>query len=109
MADDVTERLIDQLSQNPKLRTPGFRASFQLKGKHLKATEAARQLGVAYVLEGAVHVAPIGYRVSARLVRGDTGFVVWARAYERPAGEVTSIEPAIAADVGKALAGIAAT
>jgi TolB-like protein len=42
-------------------------------------------------------------------VRGDTGFVVWARAYERPAGEVTSIEPAIAADVGKALAGIAAT
>jgi TolB-like protein len=104
LADDVTERLIDQLSQNPKLRTPGFRASFQLKGKHLKAPEAARQLGVAYVLEGAVHMAPTGYRISARLVRGDTGFVVWARAYERRPDELTGIEPAIAADVGKVLA-----
>jgi transcriptional activator of cad operon len=104
LADDVTERLIDQLSRDPRLRTPGFRASFQLKGKHLKAVEAARQLGVAYVLEGAVHVAPIGYRVSARLVRGDTGFVIWAQAYERPPSEMPSLEAAIAADVAKALA-----
>lgn len=104
LADDVTERLIDQLSRDPRLRTPGLRASFQLKGKHLKAVEAARQLGVAYVLEGAVHVAPIGYRVSARLVRGDTGFVVWARAYERPPNEMPTIEATIAADVAKALA-----
>ena len=104
MADDVTERLIDQLSHDPGLRTPGFRASFQLKGKHLKPVEAARQLGVAYVLEGAIHVAPIGYRVSARLVRGDTGFVVWAQSYERPPDQMPSVEAAIAADVGKALA-----
>lgn len=103
LADDVTERLIDQLSRDPRLRTPGFRASFQLKGKHLKAVEAARQLGVAYVLEGAVHVAPIGYRVSARLVRGDTGFVIWAQAYERRPSEMATLEAAIAADVAKAL------
>jgi TolB-like protein len=55
------------------------------------------------VLEGAVHVAPIGYRVSARLVRGDTGFVVWARSYERPPGELPAMASAIAADVGKVL------
>jgi len=103
LADDVTERLIDQLSQNPRVRTPSFRASFQLKGKHLKVAEAAHQLGVAYVLEGAVHQSPIGYRVSARLVRGDTGFVIWARSYERRANEVPAIAAAVAADVGKAL------
>jgi TolB-like protein len=53
-------------------------------------------------------VAPIGYRVSARLVRGDTGFVVWAQAYERPPGELPAIASAIAADVGKVLPALGA-
>jgi len=104
LADDVTERLVDQLSRNPRLRTPGFRASFQLKGKHLKAIEAARQLGVAYVVEGAVHAAPVGYRVSMRLVRGDNGFVIWAQSYERAPAQMDNVETAIAADLGKVLA-----
>jgi transcriptional activator of cad operon len=104
LTEDLTEAVVDRLSQDPGLRTPGPRSSFSLRGKHLSLPEAARQLGVAYVVDGSVHSAPQGYRVTARLVRGDTGFVVWSRTYDRSKAETPAVAGVIAADVGRALA-----
>jgi TolB-like protein len=102
---DLTEAVVDRLSQAPGLRTPGPRSSFSLRGKHLSLTDAARQLGVAYVVDGSVHSEPAGYRVTARLVRGDTGFVVWSQTYDRGKAEMPALAATIAGDVGKALTG----
>ncbi|MDB5476838.1 MAG: transcriptional regulator protein [Phenylobacterium sp.] len=108
LTEDLTEAVVDRLSQNPALRTPGPRSSFSLRGKHLSLTEAARRLGVAYVVDGSVHSAPLGaphgYRVTARLVRGDTGFVVWSQSYDRSKADMPEVAGAIAGDVGQALA-----
>ena len=103
LADDVTEGLIDRLSKNPALRTPSFRAALQLKGKHASVAQAARLLGVAYVVDGTSRKEGARIRVAARLIRADTGFVVWSQTYERPLADVPAIQDAAAAGVSAAL------
>jgi TolB-like protein/DNA-binding winged helix-turn-helix (wHTH) protein len=104
LTDNVTEGLIDQLGKNTALRTPGFRSSFLLKGKHATPAEAARTLGVSYVVDGSVRKAGDRVRIAARLLRADNGFVIWSQTYDRPLAEIPAVEDAIAAGVAKALA-----
>jgi TolB-like protein/DNA-binding winged helix-turn-helix (wHTH) protein len=104
LTDDVTEGLIDQLSKNTALRTPGFRSSFLLKGKHATPVEAARTLGVSYVVDGSVRKSGDRVRIAARLLRADNGFVIWSQTYDRPLAEMPAVEDAIAGGVAKALA-----
>ena len=42
-------------------------------------------------------------RVSARLVRGDNGYVVWSETYDRSFDDVLTVQDSIAAEVTKAL------
>ena len=107
LVDDVTEGLVDKLSHQPALRTPGFRATFDLKGKHAGVVEAARRLGVAYVVDGSVRKSGARLRIAARLMRADTGFVVWSQAYDRPLAELPAVQDAIATSVASALTGAA--
>ena len=104
LVDDVTEGLVDKLSHQQALRTPGFRASFDLKGKHASVAEAARRLGVVYVVDGSVRKSGARLRIAARLMRADTGFVVWSQTYDRPLAELPAVQDAIAASVAGALA-----
>jgi len=103
ISDDLTEGVIDRLARNPRLKTPGFRDAILLRGKRLTPRQAARQLGVDYVVDGSLHSSPKGFRVNARLVRADNGFVVWTQAFEGPAGDTPRYEDAIAAGIGAAL------
>jgi DNA-binding winged helix-turn-helix (wHTH) protein/TolB-like protein len=103
ISDDLTEGVIDRLAKNPRLKTPGFRDSFLLRGRHLTPRQAARTLGVDYIVDGALHSSPLGVRVTARLVRADNGFVVWSQAFEGPAGDAPRYEDAIAAGIGRTL------
>lgn len=104
MADDVTEGLVDTLSRNARLRTPGFRASLLLKGKHATPTEGAKALGVAYVVDGSVRRQGDLVRVAARLIRADSGFVIWSQTYVQPVGDLPAVEGAIANGIGGVLA-----
>src|SRR5206468_2249452 len=102
---EMTEGLIDRIGKNPRLRTPGPRSSHQLVGKHLSTAQAARALGVAYLVDWSVHSAGPDLRIEARLIRGDTGFIVWSQSYTRAPAQMPAIEDAIAAEVGRTLLG----
>jgi transcriptional activator of cad operon len=102
-ADGMTEELIDRLSKIPSLRVPGPTSSFYFKGKQIELADIAKSLGVAYLLDGSVRKSGGQLRVAARLVRADTGFVVWSESYDRPAGDVLMIQDDIAGEVSKAL------
>ncbi len=101
LADSVTQGLSDKLSGNRFLRTPPFSASAQFKGKRTTIAEAAKILEVAYIIDGAVRRNGSDVKVTARLTRADTGFVVWARAYSRPLTDIADIQADIAAHVAK--------
>ena len=102
-ADGMTEELIGRLSKVPGLQVPAPTSSFYFKGKKKAVTEIAKSLGVAYVLDGSVRMSGARLRVSARLVRGDNGYVVWSETYDRSFDDLLTVQDSIAGEVTKAL------
>jgi len=104
LADETTEGLADRLSANPALRSPGFRSTYYLIGKPVTVAQAAKALGVDYVLDGGVRRTGETVRISARLVRARDGRVMWSQTYDRPIKALASAQIAIAGEVAKRLA-----
>jgi transcriptional activator of cad operon len=102
-ADGVTEELIDKLSKVPGLHVSSATASFYFKNKQVALGEIAKKLGVAYILDGSVRKSGARLRVAARLVRAETGYVMWTETYDRPAGDLIMVQDDIAGDVTSAL------
>ncbi len=102
-ADGMTEELIDRLSKIPDLRVPSPTSSFYFKGKQVSIPEIAKALGVAYVLDGSVRKSGSRLRIAARLIRADSGYVIWSETYDRPSGDALMVQDDIAGKVAKTL------
>jgi len=101
--DGMTEELIDKLSKVPGLRVPSPTSSFYFKDKNLPLSDVATRLGVAYVLDGSVRKSGPRLRVAARLVRADTGYVVWSETYDRPWHYTLMLQDDIAGELADAV------
>ena len=113
-ADGMTEELIDQLSKQPGWQVPSATSSFYFKDKQLPVPEIAKQLGVAYVIDGSIRKSDATLRVTARLVRADDGYVVWNESYDRPLNattrsDVLTIQQEVAIAMTKSLQSSAGT
>jgi transcriptional activator of cad operon len=102
-ADGMTEELIDRLSMIPGFRVPSPTSSFYYKGKQMPVADIAKALGVAYVLDGSVRKSGDRLRVAARLVRAESGYVIWSESYDRPLHDILMVQDDIAGEVTKAL------
>jgi transcriptional activator of cad operon len=102
-ADGITEELIDKLSKIPGLQVPTATSSFYFKGKQMPLAEMAKSLGVVYVIDGSVRKSGTTVRVAARLVRAENGYVLWAETYNRPFGDIVTVQDDIAGEVTKKL------
>jgi TolB-like protein/DNA-binding winged helix-turn-helix (wHTH) protein len=102
-ADGMTEELIDKLSKIPGLRVPAPTASFYFKNRRVPIADIARSLGVVYVLDGSVRKSGKRLRVAARLVRADSGYVIWSETYDRPFDDAVIVQDDIASEVTKKL------
>lgn len=102
-ADGMTEELIDKLSRIPGLRVPSPTSSFYFKGKQIPVAAIAKTLAVAYVLDGSVRKSGTWLRVDARLIRADSGYVLWSETYDRPVTNILAIQDDIAGKVTEAL------
>jgi transcriptional activator of cad operon len=102
-ADGMTEELISRLSKIPEFRVASATSSFYFKGKQVPVAEIAKALGVAYVLDGSVRKSETRLRVAARLVRAESGYVVWSETYDRSLDDKLWVQEDIADEVTKAL------
>jgi TolB-like protein/DNA-binding winged helix-turn-helix (wHTH) protein len=102
-ADGITEELIDRLSKVPGLRVPAPTSSFYFKNKKEPVAEIAKALGVAYILDGSLRQAGHILRVAARLVRADTGYVVWSETYDRQSDDALKAQDDVAGEIALAL------
>ena len=102
-ADGMTEELIDKLSKIPGVRVPGPTSSFFFKSKQMPVADIAKTLGVIYVLDGSVRKSGTRLRVAARLIRADSGYVVWTETYDRSLDDILTVQDDIAGEVTKAL------
>jgi transcriptional activator of cad operon len=99
LADEMTEGVADRLSRNPDVHTPGFRSSYYLIGKSVSVAEAARTLAVRYIVDGSIRRSGDTLRVAARLVRADSGVVLWSQISEQPLQKLNDVQDRIAVAV----------
>jgi TolB-like protein/Flp pilus assembly protein TadD len=102
-SDGMSEELIDMLTKIPELRVPARTSSFYFKGKPTTIPDIAKALAVAYVLEGSVRKSGNVLRVTAQLIRVDTGFHLWSQTYDRQLDDVFKVQDDIARAVVSAL------
>ena len=101
--DGMAEEIIDLLAKVPDLRVPARTSSFYFKGKATKVPDIARELGVTNVLEGSIRRSGDRIRVTAQLVRADTGYHLWSETYDRPLDDIFKVQDDIANAVVQAL------
>ena len=102
-ADGMVEEIIDLLAKVPDLRVPARTSAFYFKGKSTKVPDIARELSVANVLEGSIRASGNRLRVTAQLIRADTGFHVWSQTYDGDLHDVFKVQDEIANAVAQAL------
>ena len=102
-ADGIAEELLNRLARVPKLRVAARTSAFRFKGSDLDVADIARQLQVAHVLEGSVRKDGERLRITAQLVRADSGMSLWSQSFDGEAGDVFRVQDAIAGAIATAL------
>jgi TolB-like protein/DNA-binding winged helix-turn-helix (wHTH) protein/Flp pilus assembly protein TadD len=102
-ADGMAEEIIDRLANVSDLRVAARTSSFYFKNKAVQVPKIARELGVLYVLEGSVRRSADHLRITAQLVRADTGLHLWSDTYDGDLRDVFKVQDDIANAVVQAL------
>ena len=102
-SDGLAEELLNLLAGIPELKVAARTSSFSFKGKNLGVPEIASQLKVAHVLEGSVRKQGNQLRITAQLIRADSGYHLWSETYDRQLDNVFQIQEDIAVAVVEAL------
>jgi adenylate cyclase len=93
--DGLVEDIVTTLSKLAGLRVIARNSSFVYKGRLVDIREAAKQLGVRYVLEGSVRKSGNRIRVTAQLIDAKDGTHLWAERYDRAIDDIFAIQDEI--------------
>jgi len=102
-SDGISEELLNVLAKIPELRVAARTSSFQFKGQNLDIGKVAEQLNVDHVLEGSVRKGNTRIRITAQLIKADTGFHLWSETYDRELTDIFGIQDEISAAIVAAL------
>ena len=100
-SDGIAEELRSALSRLPGLQVAGRISSEAVRRQDSQT--AARRLRVGHILTGSVRRAPGMVRISSQLIDGRSGLEQWSASYDRPEGNVLTIQTDIAENVVSAL------
>jgi TolB-like protein/Flp pilus assembly protein TadD len=95
-SDGISEELLNVLAKVPDLKVSARTSAFSFKGRNVPVAEIARQLGVAYVVEGSVRRAGEKVRISAQLIKAADGFPVWNDTFTRDLKDIFAVQDEIA-------------
>ena len=93
--DGLVEDIITTLSKLAGLRVIARNSSFVYKGRSVDVREAAKLLGVRYVLEGSVRRSGNRVRVTVQLIDAKDGTHLWAERYDRAIEDIFAIQDEI--------------
>lgn len=102
-ADGMTEDLITDLSKISGMFVVARNSSFVFKGQPVDIREAARRLGVRYVVEGSVRKAGSRVRINVQLIDALSGGHLWAERYDGTVENVFELQDDVGAKVVSAL------
>ena len=95
-SDGVADDIIIELSRDHALFVISRNSSFTFRGRSVDVKKVNQELGVRYVVEGAVRRDSGRLRISAQLVEALTGEHVWAERYDRALQDIFSLQDEIA-------------
>jgi adenylate cyclase len=98
-ADGMVEEIARALSRFKSLFVIGGGSSLSFKAKATTPREAARMLGVRYILEGSVRKAGGRVRIATRLIDGVDGAQIWADRFEDTLEDVFALQDRVALSV----------
>jgi TolB-like protein len=102
-SDGIAEELLNLLAKIRELRVISRASAFAYRGEGINIPTVAKELNVAYVLEGSVRTAGDRVRITAQLIEAATDTHVWSEVYERQLVDIFAIQDEIAAIVADAL------
>jgi serine/threonine protein kinase/tetratricopeptide (TPR) repeat protein len=102
-ADGMTEELITDLSKISNLRVTSRTSVMGLKSTKKKIPELARDMGVAFVVEGSVVRQGSKVRVTAQLIDGASDKHVWADSFQRDVKDVLALQSEVAQTIARAV------
>ncbi len=103
LSDGITENLINNLSQLPKLRVVPRSLAFAYKGKEMDPRKVGQELHVRSILTGRVVRRGDSLNIQTELV--DVGEVsqLWGQQYDRKFTEILAVQEDIARQISKKL------
>jgi TolB-like protein/class 3 adenylate cyclase len=105
--DGVTEEIQHALSRIRGIRVIARDSGFAAIETMPDAADAARSVNATHILSGSVRRNAESLRVTAQLVLGQTGEIVWTQSFERPMSETLLVQDEIATRVAHALSIVA--
>ena len=97
----MTEEITAALAKVPSLQVVARASAFQFKGERRDMRAVGQALNARYLIDGSVRKAGNRVRITAQLVRADTGVNVWTDNYDRELTDIFAIQE----DIAKAIAG----
>jgi adenylate cyclase len=98
-ADGMVEEIARALSRFKTMFVIGGASSLALKDKDATPQEAAKILGVRYVLEGSVRKAANRVRIAVKLIDGADGAQIWTERFEDTLEDVFALQDKVALGV----------
>ena len=102
-AEEVADELITELSRVRGMEVTARASSFALTGDRATPANAARELGVRFVLMGSVRRLSQAIRVHADLAEAPSGRVIWTHAFEGRPTEAFLLQREMAVQVAQAV------
>ncbi|MGI9521705.1 MAG: adenylate/guanylate cyclase domain-containing protein [Hyphomicrobiaceae bacterium] len=102
-ADGITDEIIINLTKIPGLLVIDRGSSFVFRDKRSDTKHIAEALGARYLLRGTVRRKGQDIRISASLVEGETGQLIWGDRYGTKLDNVFDLQVKIAAKIASEL------
>jgi serine/threonine protein kinase/Tfp pilus assembly protein PilF len=95
-ADGIQDEILTRLSKIADLKVISRTSTQHYKSAPKNLPEIARQLGVAYILEGSVQKSGDAMRVNVQLIKAADDSHLWADTFDRKLTDIFSVETEVA-------------
>ena len=94
-SDGITEEIINALTKVRDLKVTARTSSFYYKQRNMDARLIGNELGVETLLEGSARILNDRVRITAQLIRTDTGFHIWSENFDRHLSDIFELQDEI--------------
>jgi serine/threonine protein kinase/Tfp pilus assembly protein PilF len=105
LSDGISDTLINNLSQLPKLRVMARSTTFHYKGQTADPRKVGKELGVTAILAGDVVSRGNSLNIRAELIRSSDGSQIWGSQYSGQTSDAASFQQRLSADVIRVIRG----